>query len=79
MTEHQYPITLQADTVANFRRDGFVKTTDVLNAQELANTRQRLMPRWHAELPRTRAQCQTKPHTSRVLFSACDCGKPMPM
>ena len=36
MTEHQYPITLQADTVANFRRDGFVKTTDVLNAQELS-------------------------------------------
>ena len=35
MTEYQYPITLQADTVANFRRDGFVKTADVLNAQEL--------------------------------------------
>ena len=36
MTEYQYPITLQADTVANFRRDGFVKTADVLNAQELS-------------------------------------------
>ena len=39
MTEHQYPITLQADTVANFRRDGFIN--DI--ARSLAITPARLM------------------------------------
>ena len=79
MTEHQYPITLQADTVASFRRDGFVKTTDVLTAQEVSQYARAV----DAEVARRTAadtrSVSDKTTYEQSLFSACDCGRPMPM
>ena len=78
MSTHQYPVTLHAETIASFQQDGFVKTADVFSLQELGQYARAVDAEVAIRTAADNRPVSEKTPTNRVLFNACDCGRPMP-